>query len=106
MTTYYILHYTTADPLGKEIYKTNVFRQTELQNQFKDLCRRLESGESAEYMKVDEKYYYPSMQYVENENGVLYSYTAKGHRRVSKYNKNEKEKTVRSIGHNGLSLAS
>lgn len=86
MTTYRIIHYTNDSQLGKDVFKTNVFRQTELRSQFESLVKKLKPGEAAEYMKEDEKKFYPSMVYVENENGILYSYTPKGHRRVSKYN--------------------
>jgi len=85
-TTYRIIHYTATSQLGTDVYKTNVFRQTELQQQFETLVKKLKPGESAEYMKEDSKRFYPSMLYVENENGVLYSYTYNGFRRVSKYN--------------------
>lgn len=57
MTTYRIIHYTTDSQLGKDVYKTNVFRQTELQAQFESLVKRLKPGESAEYMKEDAKRY-------------------------------------------------
>lgn len=86
MTTYRLIKYDPANPLGQNIVVATTFRQTELQSQFQTLVKSLQPGESAEYMKEDEEYFYPSMAYVENENGILYSYTAKGHRRVSKYN--------------------
>ena len=84
MTTYRIIHYTNNNPLGADIYKTNVFRQTELQSQFEALVKRLQPGESAEYMKEDNKRFYPSMLYVENENGILYTYTPQGYKKRSK----------------------
>ncbi len=86
MRVYRIIHYTNDQPLGVDIYKSETFRKTELEQQFHDLAKRLKPGESAEYMKEDEKFFYPSMLYVENEGGTLYSYTANGHRRISKYN--------------------
>jgi hypothetical protein len=86
MTTYKIIHYTNESQLGIDVYKTNVFRQTELQAQFESLVKKLKPGESAEYMKEDAKQFYPSMLYVENQNGILYSYTPKGHKRYSMYN--------------------
>jgi hypothetical protein len=86
MTTYKIIHYTSIDPIGNTIHKTNTFNKTELQSKFDALVKRLKPGESVEYMKEDDKYFYPSMAYVENENGVLYAYTAKGHKVKSKHN--------------------
>lgn len=86
MKTFSIIHYTAIDPIGNTIYKTNTFNKIELQNKFDALVKQLKPGESAEYMKEDDKYFYPSMAYVENENGVLYAYTAKGHKVKSKHN--------------------
>ena len=86
MTTYRIIHYTKSDPAGSTIFSLDYFRNTELESQFYLLVKKLKPGESAEYMKEDEKQFYPSMLYVENENGTLYSYTHTGHRKVSKYN--------------------
>lgn len=85
-TIYRIIHYKEGSDLGTDIHKTTTFRQTELQSIFENLVRRLQPGESAEYMKEDSKYFYPSMAYVENENGTLYTYTAQGYKKVSKYN--------------------
>ncbi|HEY3525606.1 MAG TPA: hypothetical protein VGK47_05380 [Nitrososphaeraceae archaeon] len=87
MATYRIIHYTPGNPLGTDVFKTDIFRSSELEQQFETLVNKLQPGESAEYMKEDEKYFYPSMAYVENDNGTLYSYTHKGHRRTSKYNR-------------------
>lgn len=86
MTTYRIIHYTNESQLGKDVFTTKTFRQTELQQQFESLVKRLKPGESAEYMKEDAKRFYPSILYVENENGILYTYTPTGHKKRSKYN--------------------
>jgi len=86
MTTYKIIHYSSENPLGKIIFSLDYFRKTELENQFHTLAKILKPGESAEYMKEDEKQFYPSMLYVFNENGKLYSLTHTGHKRLSKYN--------------------
>lgn len=86
MTTYKIIHYGTIEPIGNTIHQTNTFNKTELQNKFDTLVKELKPGESAEYLKEDDKYFYPSMAYVENENGTLYTYTAKGHKVKSKHN--------------------
>lgn len=86
-TIYRIIHYVAGSDFGTDIHKTNTFRQTELQSIFEALVSKLKPGESAEYMKEDAKYFYPSMAYVENIGGKLYSYTAKGHKRLSRYNK-------------------
>ena len=85
-TTYSIIHYSLENPIGEDYYTSTVFNQTELQNQFETLVKRLKPGESAEYMKEDSKKFYPSMLYVENENGKLYSYTYTGRKKLSKYN--------------------
>ena len=86
MTKYSIIYYSLENPIGEDYYTSKVFNQTELQSQFESLVKKLKPGESAEYMKEDNKRFYPSMQYVENENGKLYSYTYTGHKKVSKYN--------------------
>lgn len=86
MTTYKIIHSTDTNQIGNTIHKTNTFNKTDLQNKFDALVKQLKPGESAEYMKEDDKYFYPSMAYVENENGTLYTYTAKGHKVKSKHN--------------------
>lgn len=86
MTTYRIIHYDSANPLGKDVYTSNVFNQTELQQQFETLVKSLKDGESAEYMKEDNKMFYPSMAYVERENGKLFTYTPNGYKKLSKYN--------------------
>lgn len=86
MTIYSIIHYTSADPIGKTVHKTDTFNKTDLQSKFDALVKQLKPGESAEYMKEDNKRFYPSLAYVENENGVLYSYTTKGHKVKSKHN--------------------
>lgn len=84
MTTYRIIHYTKENQLGDTVFSLDYFRKTELEGQFYTLVKKLKPGESAEYMKEDAKQFYPSMLYVENENGILYSYTP--HRKLSKYN--------------------
>lgn len=85
-TTFIIIYYTNTSPLGEDVFTTNVFNKTELETQFKNLCDKLQNGESAEYMKEDNKRFYPSMLYVEKENDILYSYTYTGKKRISKYN--------------------
>lgn len=85
-TIYRIIHYTSGNDLGINIHVTNTFNKTELQSIFERLVRGLKVGESAEYMKEDAKYFYPSMAYVENIGGKLYTYTATGHKKLSKYN--------------------
>jgi ribosomal protein S3AE len=86
MTTYKIIHYTAKEPLGINVVETNCFKKSAMELAFESLVKKLIDGESAEYMKEDNVFFYPSMQYVVKENGVLYSYTASGNRRVSKYN--------------------
>ena len=86
MTTYRIIHYTKDSVLGTDIHKTNTFNKTELETIFHSLVKQLQPGESAEYMKEDDKWFYPTMMYVENENGKLYTHTATGKRKLSKYN--------------------
>lgn len=86
MTTYHIIHYTKESQLGDTVFSLDYFRKTELESQFYALVKKLKPGESAEYMKSDNRNFYPSIMYIENENGTLYSYTHTGHRKVSKYN--------------------
>lgn len=86
MTTYHIIHYTNEFKPGKTIFSLTYFNKTELESQFHTLAKSLKPGESAEYMKEDGKQFYPSMLYVFNENGKLYSFTHTGHKRLSKYN--------------------
>lgn len=86
MQTFRIIHYPSPDSLGIDVYTSSVFRKTELEYQFDALVRRLKPGESAEYMKEDNIFFYPSLAYVENENGILYTYTTQGHKCKSKYN--------------------
>jgi len=86
MTTYRIIHYTNAVPLGIDVVKTNTFKKTELEQHFETTAKKLSDGESVEFMKEDNVYFYPSMAYVVKENGILYSYTASGNKRISKYN--------------------
>ena len=84
MTTYYIIHYTATKPLGNTVFTSKKFNQAELQQQFDAVVKTLAEGESVEYLKVDNKYYYPSLQYVEKEKGILYRYTPKGAKREYK----------------------
>lgn len=86
MKVYRIIHYQNTSPLGVDVFKSDKFCKSELESQFQALAKKLLPGESAEYMKEDDKYFYPSMAYVENENGTLYTYTAKGHKIKSKHN--------------------
>ncbi len=82
MTTYKIIHYTKNAPLGENVFTSNVFRKTELQSQFDALVKKLNDGESAEYMKENSTHFYPSMLYVEKQNGKLYRYDYCGNKRL------------------------
>jgi hypothetical protein len=86
MTTYRIIHYTKECQLGIDVFKSKTFNKTDLESRFYSLVKKLQPGESAEFMKEDAKFFYPSIQYVVNEGGKLWCYAINGNRRESKYN--------------------